>query len=61
MHVLIGILYGFTILLSMLAYALITGASLTPIIIGSPAVVSGSVIVLAALDYVITRIRKLWA
>ena len=61
MHVVICLIYGFTIWFSMMAYAVITGVSLTAIVIGGPVVVSCAIACLVALDYLLCRIRKLWA
>jgi hypothetical protein len=61
MHVLLTILYGFTIWFSLMAYALITEQSLGLIVIGGPVVISGAMASIVALDLLLCRIRKLWA
>ena len=61
MHVLISLLYAFTVWFSMLAYAAITGASLTTVFVAFPLIVSGAVAFISLLDFGICRLRKLWA
>ena len=61
MHVIICLIYGFTVWISLLAYAAITGASLGTIILAGPFVISGAIAALALLDFALVKIRKLWA
>lgn len=61
MHIIICLIYGFTIWFSLLAYAAITGASLGTVIMAGPFVISGAVAGLALLDFALTKMRKLWA
>ncbi len=61
MHVLLTILYGFTIWFSLMAYAVITGVSLAAIIIGGPVVISVAMVGIIGLDILICRLRKFWA
>ena len=60
MHVIICLLYGFTIWFSLLAYAAITGGSLGTALLAGPFVISGAVAGLALLDFAVCKIRKLW-
>ncbi len=62
MHVTIALLYGLTVWVSLVAYAAITGTvSITVLILCFPLVISGSCIVLWALDLGLTMLRKRWA
>ena len=61
MHIVICLIYGFTVWISLLAYPAITGASLGTVIIAGPFVISGAVAGLALLDFALTKMRKLWA
>lgn len=62
MHVTIALLYGLTVWVSLVAYAAITGTvSLTVLILCFPLVISGSCLVLWALDFGLTKARKLWS
>lgn len=61
MHVLLTILYGFTIWFSLMAYALITDTSLTAIVIAGPVVISLAMAGIIGLDLLICRVRKMWA
>lgn len=61
MHIIITTLYGATIWLPLLAYALITGAALWPIVLAGPLVISGAALGLILLDRAILKLRKLWS
>ena len=59
MHVVLTILYGVTVWLSLIAYALITGVSITAIVIGGPVVISGSIATILTLDYLFSKLSKI--
>lgn len=61
MHVTLTILYGLTIWFSLMAYAVITGLNLALVVIGGPVVISGAMASIIGLDFLLCRLRKLWA
>lgn len=61
MHIVISLLYGFTIWFSILAYAAITGASLSTVFVAFPFIISGAVAFISLLDFGICQLRKFWA
>jgi hypothetical protein len=60
MHVLICLLYGFTVWASLVAYAVITGLNLVLVVVGGPVVISVSVACLVAIDWLFTKLHKRW-
>lgn len=61
MHIVISLLYGFTIWFSLLAYAAITGVNLSGVFVAFPFVISGAVAFISILDICLCKLRKLWA
>jgi hypothetical protein len=60
-HVVLTLLYGFTIWFSLMAYAVITGLNLGLVVIGGPVVVSGAVAAIIGLDFALCKLRRLWS
>lgn len=58
MHVVIAIVYGFTIWLATLAYMAITGCPVMPFVLAGPLVISGAVAALIGLDALLARLVR---
>ena len=61
MHIVLAILYGFTVWLSAISYMAIAGGPMGWVIMACPVVISGSIVILFALDLAVSRVRKLWS
>ena len=62
MHVLIAIIYGFTIWFALIGYSVITQSGHTGLILWTgPLTISGSMIALFMLDHALAKVRKLWS
>ena len=61
MHIVLAILYGFTVWISAIAYMAIAGGPVGLVAISGPVIISGAIAFLYSLDLAISALRRLWA